>query len=128
MVECKYDPRSDRYYVMEINPRFWGSLQLAIDAGVDFPALLVECALGGTPTPVTAYRVGVRSRWGWGEMDYIYLRTKLRASGESRLGAFARAATAVLRWRPGRDRAEVFRWSDPGPFVTETLRRLGVLR
>ena len=24
-------------YLMEINTRFWGSLQLAIDAGVDFP-------------------------------------------------------------------------------------------
>lgn len=24
-------------YLMEVNPRFWGSLQLAIDSGVDFP-------------------------------------------------------------------------------------------
>src|SRR6266851_2505997 len=26
MVECKHDPVTDRYYVMEVNPRFWGSL------------------------------------------------------------------------------------------------------
>jgi predicted ATP-grasp superfamily ATP-dependent carboligase len=128
MVECKYDPRSDRYYVMEINPRFWGSLQLAIDAGVDFPALLVACALGDLPAPVTTYRVGVRSRWGWGELDYLYLRSKLRGPRESRVGAFARAAAEVLRWRPGRDRAEIFRWSDPRPFMVETLRRFGLAR
>jgi predicted ATP-grasp superfamily ATP-dependent carboligase len=128
MVECKYDPRSDRYYVMEINPRFWGSLQLAIDAGVDFPALLVACALGDLPAPVTSYRVGVRSRWGWGELDYLYLRSKLRGPRESRVGAFARAAAEVLRWRPGRDRAEIFRWSDPRPFMVETLRRFGLAR
>jgi len=28
--------------LMEVNPRFWGSLPLAIDAGIDFPSLLIE--------------------------------------------------------------------------------------
>jgi len=128
MVECKYDPVTDRYYVIEINPRFWGSLQLAIDAGVDFPALLVECALGRVPVPVTHYRTGVRSRWGWGEIDYIYLRAKLRENGESAAGAALRAAWDVARWKPGRDRGEILRLRDPRPFVVETLRRFGLFR
>ena len=36
MVEFKVAPDGTPY-LMEINTRFWGSLQLAIDAGVDFP-------------------------------------------------------------------------------------------
>jgi predicted ATP-grasp superfamily ATP-dependent carboligase len=128
MVECKHDPASNRYYVIEVNPRFWGSLQLAIDAGVDFPALLVECALGGAPAPVTTYRTGLRSRWWWGEMDHVYLRAKLRPRGTSALGSLFSALGDVLRWSPGRDRSEILRWRDPGPFAVETLRRLGVLR
>jgi protein-tyrosine phosphatase/predicted ATP-grasp superfamily ATP-dependent carboligase len=31
-----------RLYFMELNPRFWGTLSLAIASGVDFPRLLVE--------------------------------------------------------------------------------------
>ncbi|NNL85193.1 MAG: ATP-grasp domain-containing protein, partial [Myxococcales bacterium] len=46
MIEFRVDARDGTPYVMEINPRFWGSLQLAIDAGVDFPALLYRMALG----------------------------------------------------------------------------------
>jgi predicted ATP-grasp superfamily ATP-dependent carboligase len=128
MVECKHDPVTDRYYVMEINPRFWGSLQLAIDAGVDFPALLVECALGGSPVPIISYRVGLRSRWGWGELDYVYLRTKLRSPATAAVSAFLGALGELLHWSPGRDRVEILRWRDPLPSVVETLGRIGLLR
>jgi len=128
MVECKHDTASDRYYVIEINPRFWGSLQLAIDAGVDFPALLVECALGEEPASVTSYRAGVRSRWGWGEVDYVYLHTKLRPRGSSLPGSFISALAEVLRWSPSRDKGEILRLTDPLPFVVETLARLGLKR
>ena len=38
MVEYKLDERTGTPYLMEVNGRFWGSLQLAIDAGVDFPS------------------------------------------------------------------------------------------
>jgi predicted ATP-grasp superfamily ATP-dependent carboligase len=41
MVEYRYDPRSRRYVFMEINGRFWGSLPLAVAAGLPFAAGLV---------------------------------------------------------------------------------------
>lgn len=37
---------NNTYYAIECNPRFWGPLQLAIDNGVDFPAMLYRLALG----------------------------------------------------------------------------------
>ncbi len=128
MVECKHDPATDRYYVIEINPRFWGSLQLAIDAGVDFPRLLVECALGRPPVPVTSYRAGIRSRWGWGEVDYVYLRTKLRPPERSAASAFVGALGEVLPWSWRRDRTEILRWDDPLPAVVEALGRVGLVQ
>jgi predicted ATP-grasp superfamily ATP-dependent carboligase len=46
MVEFKVDPHTGTAFFLEINPRFWGSLPLAIKAGVDFPVLLYKWALG----------------------------------------------------------------------------------
>jgi predicted ATP-grasp superfamily ATP-dependent carboligase len=63
MVEFRRDPRDGRYKLIEVNHRFWGSLQLAIVAGVDFPALLCRMALGEKVDPVLDYRAGVQCRW-----------------------------------------------------------------
>lgn len=63
MVEFKVDPRDNTPKLMELNPRFWGSLALAIHAGVDFPYLLYKMAMGEEFAPVLEYEVGVRCRW-----------------------------------------------------------------
>ena len=63
MVEFKMDPRDNQPKLMEINPRFWGSLALAIHAGVDFPYLLYRTAMGEDFAPIRDYAVGVRCRW-----------------------------------------------------------------
>jgi predicted ATP-grasp superfamily ATP-dependent carboligase len=80
MVEFKRCENSRRLFLMEINARFWGSLQLAIDSGVDFPLLLARIAAGETPAPVK-HRIGVRSRWLLGDLDVlIKVLTKPRES------------------------------------------------
>jgi predicted ATP-grasp superfamily ATP-dependent carboligase len=63
MVEFKVDPRDGIPKLMEINPRFWGSLQLAIFSGVDFPYLILKMAKGEKFDPILRYPVGRRSRW-----------------------------------------------------------------
>ncbi|MDN3513042.1 MAG: ATP-grasp domain-containing protein [Candidatus Brocadia sp.] len=62
-VEFKIDPRDGRPKLLEVNPRFWGSLQLAIESGIDFPFLLFKLAMEGDIEPVMDYNVGVRCRW-----------------------------------------------------------------
>lgn len=62
-VEFKIDPRDGKPKLLEVNPRFWGSLHLAIESGVDFPFLLFQLATNGDIEPVTDYREGVRCRW-----------------------------------------------------------------
>jgi predicted ATP-grasp superfamily ATP-dependent carboligase len=124
MVEYKLDAATGTPYLMEINGRFWGSLQLAVDAGVDFPRLLVEHALGRPVAPVTRYRTGVRSRWWWGDVDHLLARLR-RTPEELALppgspGRLAAARDFLMLWRPG-DRNEVFRLSDPRPQLRETI-------
>ena len=118
MVEFKEDRITGRRYLMEINGRFWGSLQLAVDAGVDFPTLLVSAALGGRPVPVTHYKLGVRERWWWGEVDHLLAR--LRGTSAPGQGSRANAVRVFLRPGPG-IRNEVLRADDPWPFVRETI-------
>jgi biotin carboxylase len=123
MVELKTEAATGTPYLMEVNGRFWGSLQLAVDAGVDFPALLLDAAFGGAPSPPPAWRPGVRSRWWWGDVDHLIARAR-RSPAELDLPADApgrgRALLDFLAVRRG-DRGEVFRWSDPAPAVRESL-------
>ena len=45
MMEFIFDPLREVYYLIEINPKFWGSIDLAHHAGVDFGAALVSAVL-----------------------------------------------------------------------------------
>jgi predicted ATP-grasp superfamily ATP-dependent carboligase len=63
MVEFKVDPRDGIPKLMEVNPRFWGSLQLAIVSEVDFPYLILKMARGESFEPIFHYPVGRRCRW-----------------------------------------------------------------
>lgn len=49
--------------LIEVNPRIWGNLDLSIQAGVNFPALLCELALTGDVTPPDSYSVGKKIIW-----------------------------------------------------------------
>ena len=127
MVEFKRDASTGTPYLMEVNGRFWGSLQLAIDAGVDFPALLVAAASGEAVAAPAEYRVGSRMRWWWGDVDHLLLRWRKDAS------SLALPPGAPSRWRATLDfltfwhpheRNEVFRLKDARPFFRETIEWL----
>jgi predicted ATP-grasp superfamily ATP-dependent carboligase len=124
MIECRRDAVTHKHVVIEINGRLWGSLQLAIDAGVDFPALLMQCVLDQASPRAADYHVGIRSRWWWGDVDHLYLRLR-RSAAELQLEPSAPSRFEALRQfltvRPRRDRSEVWRWRDPLPFVVETV-------
>ena len=63
MVEYKVDPRDGIPKLMEINPRWWGSLPLSIFAGVDFPYLLYRLVMDGEIEKDLNYKIGVKCRW-----------------------------------------------------------------
>jgi len=49
--------------LLEVNPRFWTPVNLAIDSGVDFPYLLYRLMTGNKPKPINDYKKGVVYRW-----------------------------------------------------------------
>ena len=61
MVEFKMDSKG-KYWLMEINPRLWGSLALSIDVGVDFPAGLLQIACGQQPDAQPQYKIHYYTR------------------------------------------------------------------
>lgn len=70
MVEFKKDEQDGLYKLIEINPKFWGSLGLSIAAGVDFPRLLVEMAANGDIAAVEPPRTPVTYQWLSMDMAY----------------------------------------------------------
>jgi len=124
MVEFKVDEVTGVPYLMEINGRFWGSLQLAIDAGVDFPNLLLKAAMGRHSSELPSWSLGVRSRWWWGDVDHLIARLRRRNQGPDLRSAAPSRWTILREWirsRRSDDRSDVFRSDDPKPFVWETL-------
>lgn len=111
MIEFKITPEGAPY-LMEVNTRFWGSLQLAIDAGVDFPSLLLHACTGASVLAPANYRINRRLRWLLGDVDSLYLF--LRDSGFS-LRQKTRRLIEFFAPHPFSTRHEINRIDDLGP-------------
>jgi predicted ATP-grasp superfamily ATP-dependent carboligase len=96
------------FVLMEINAKFWGSHDLALAAGVDFPGDLVALMEGGTLGPQAPYRA-VRFAWPFGGDLWHAL-------------AAPQDAPAVLRDLVSPRVAKSFRWSDPVPSLYEVFQ------
>ena len=79
MAEFKRDARDGEYKLIEINPKFWGSLDLSVAAGVDFPFLTAQVALGEPVDVPDAYPEGVRFQWVYD--DLLHALARPRAAG-----------------------------------------------
>ncbi|HJU07859.1 MAG TPA: ATP-grasp domain-containing protein [Rhodanobacteraceae bacterium] len=126
MVEFKVSPEGE-YRLMEINPRLWGSLPLAVAAGVDFPAGLLRLARGEPPGEQPRYRRGLYMRhlaldlvWyaqSWKERDNPLRIKPLQAADW----------WGLLRIFIGSERWDFFRWRAPGVWWTCMRSSLGSL-
>jgi len=74
MVEFRYDVRDNDYKLMEINPKFWGSLDLSLTAGADFPYYLCQMAQGETLDYSEEYDQNLRYQWPLLEMQHLLKR------------------------------------------------------
>lgn len=105
-------------YLIEINGRFWGSLQLAIDAGIDFPYLLYRLAIGQPTLPPAGFAIGRRSRWLLGDLDHLYITLKARGD-DTDIARKLRALREFLVLFDPRVRYEINRLEDLRPFWFE---------
>jgi predicted ATP-grasp superfamily ATP-dependent carboligase len=113
---------------MEINPRFWGSMQVAINAGVDFPNLLNTMLRDGDIEKSLSYKTGVRCRYML-YADLMRLFTIMRSDYSSE---YKRKALRDFFIIPKDDGYYVYSHDDIMPFFGLTyiklLRKLGLER
>jgi predicted ATP-grasp superfamily ATP-dependent carboligase len=131
MVEFRVGPRGAA--LMEVNGRVWGSMPLAVAAGMDFPARLADLYAGDQAAPrasqpATDYTIGVRSRNL--ELDLVWIASVLRGSRRPTIAARPgrRAAFGALAGLVDpRVRDDILSWTDPAPGAAELVRIVGKL-
>jgi protein-tyrosine-phosphatase/predicted ATP-grasp superfamily ATP-dependent carboligase len=123
MVEFKVDDTGD-YRLIEINPRLWGSLPLAVAAGVNFPKGLLQVALGQPLANSPRYRRNHYARdvladGRWFIKALIERRNPLaiRRVGPSDVLGLLRPLIGAEQW-------DLFRWRAPEMWLASTTRGL----
>lgn len=116
-VECKRDPDTGEFKIMEVNPRFWASVPAAVRAGADFPLYYWLLTTGRRGAIEPGYEIGVGDHLLRGEL--FYLSSVLRGE-DNRLvdrpsvgSAVTEVLSSVVR-HPNFDYVDV---SDPCPFL-----------
>ena len=125
MVEFKVSAEGTPY-LMEVNSRFWGSLQLAIDAGVDFPWLLYQLTTGRNVDRLNGYTTGVKCRWLLGDLASL-CRVLVSNGSSPHLPALGKVQSVLnfLNFFEKASRYEVNRWDDIKPFLFEVAQYFG---
>lgn len=101
--DMRRDPTADALAIIEVNPRFWGSLAASTYAGVNFPHLMC-CAALGEQVPKQTFRE-IRYFSGSAFVRSLLSPRAICASHQRRTTAFRH----ILR--------------DPGPEISEFVRR-----
>jgi len=123
MVEYRHDPITGKYWLMEVNGRFWGSIPLAYHCGAHFAWETYRCRiLGETGTASQRLR---RRKARYVIPDLKHCAAVLRDGGHSpsrRLRFAGEFLAGFLDWRT---RYYVWSLRDPQPFFADML---GILR
>ncbi|HEX3958160.1 MAG TPA: ATP-grasp domain-containing protein [Trebonia sp.] len=126
---CEVEFRRDaenRPLLMEINARLAGTIENAVQAGVDFPLMIWRSATGQEVTPVTSHRSGVRTRWLHGDMRWLW-------QNWSRVGrpdgtTHARSVYIFVSEFAKSYHYDFFDRRDPKPFLAELRYTMNALR
>jgi len=119
-VEFKRDPRTGDACVIEINPRFSGTIGFPLSVGVDLPGAMLRASLGrAAPRALGPYYAAGRYYWN----PWPYARSVAgdlchpRRMGEGLRGL----AMPFTRWPAGNP----YVLSDPGALIGKVLWQLG---
>jgi len=110
-------PDRSQAYLLEMNPRFWGALNLAICNGYNFPLGLVSMYEKGEPDPAAFSPIDhqLKSLWIVGEIiaSIAEIREQkwLAPLGSLKRILFPETKTSY----------DDFRWSDPLPLIAEMI-------
>ncbi len=109
-LEFIQDERDGSFNLLEINAKFWGTLALSIAAGIDFPHLATQLALGTPFDDCLTYEVGLTYRWRFPGEVVSWARQR-------RQGVTLRSIFAPT---PGPVRTD-WQWNDPLPSLNQIM-------
>jgi predicted ATP-grasp superfamily ATP-dependent carboligase len=115
-VEFRRDAE-DRPLLMEINARLAGTIENAVQSGIDFPLMIWRWGTGLDIEPVTTYRSGIRSRWLYGDLLWL-LQNWGRAGRPDSVSRF-RSVFMIISEFAKTFHYDYFNSRDPGPFFAE---------
>ncbi len=124
MFEFRRNPDDGNWILVEVNARFWGSLPLAVFAGVDFPRMYADYLLSGClpETPILNYRQHVTARALVADLYEIKRELELAREGGSFIKARAKGIFrlfAITKLVTPFETIDSFSRSDLGPFWGE---------
>ncbi len=122
MVEFRYQRSRRLSSLMEVNGRFWGTVALPIQAGVDFPWYQWQIAHGERPDVPKSYSVGARWRWSAGYIRRWYGLVRTTAGKAFRHPAALKEL--VLSFEDLKVRDALWDTADPMPAISEPLRQV----
>ncbi len=101
-------------YLIDINPRFWGSLVQGKASGVDFPFLYYKIATEGDVKPVTSFTTNIVTRWIGGDLRTFFPSLKLHRDKIKFIKEFLCPGNSQIV-------TDDFSFADPLPFFTWSL-------
>jgi predicted ATP-grasp superfamily ATP-dependent carboligase len=103
-----YDEARNESFLIDVNPRFWGSVGQSIARGIDFPYYYYKCAIGKQDLQVPIDPPVVATRWLGGDLmrkaNHFFYNTE--EVSRSRVGMPTKYAAM-----------DDFEFGDPLPFV-----------
>ena len=119
MCEFKVCPKTGRFWFIEVNPRMWGSISLAIESGVQFPYLAWLCATQGAVQAIKYHasctvNLNWKARWLLGDIFVVFGKV---------LKLEFKSAWHILAGEKANSLDDFF-WDDPFAFLGEVLAYL----
>lgn len=120
MIEYKYNIDNKKWYFIEINGRFWGSLPLALSAGADFPKFYYQSCVEDKQVFLQEYKIGVYCRNF--DNDITWFLNNLEADHDDK------TLSTIPVWKVFgelsnlfmlKEHSDTFVWDDPKPGIAE---------
>jgi len=122
-VQFHFDPKTEKYIFLEINPRFIGGLPTVVMAGFEAPFLLWQSCFEPDKMKKGNYRPGVRTRILGGDANWMFamMRGDDLPPGQKRLGKLRTIGTFAWNCGPW-TRDDSFLFSDFKPFFVDFVQ------
>lgn len=115
-IEFKYDPRDKVFKFIELNPKLWGTLDLSIKAGYNFPKLILDFVTEGKVYKSLDYKENVKYTFKYSQA----LFAKKQLNDIKRIDLYPDKAV-------GAEQYSDFCLSDPLPDISRAVKSYGKL-